>query len=154
MIYVPPCLRANMSYMPTSLCADVSMRPNFSLCTNMPINVPMCHTTCHCAIKGMTIFQLGVSTCKKKCQFFKHSSYEMLRKSLYYYYYITNLTLYLIIVIHIICICIIRKNCIMLHFYASFHIKEKCVEFLFLINFSRNENIKRSCLYLVSICYK
>ena len=94
----------------------------------VPYDVPIC-------LKGVTIFQLGVSTCIKTCQFFKYSSYEMLRKSLYYYYYIKNLTLCLIIVIHIICICIIRKKCIMIHFYASFHIKEKCVEFLVLLFF-------------------
>ena len=138
MIYLPPCLHANMSYMPRSLCANVSMRPNFSLCTNMPTNVPMCHTTYHCAIKGVTIFQLGVPTCKKTCQFFKHSSYKMLRKSLYYYYYIKNLTLYLIIVIHAICICIIRKNYIMLHFYVSmlhFILKKSVWNFYFLLFF-------------------
>ena len=36
-----------------------------------------------------------------------------------------------IIVIHMICIRIVHKSCIMLHFYSSCHIKEKCAEFLF-----------------------
>ena len=36
-----------------------------------------------------------------------------------------------IIVVHMICICFIHKNCIMLHFYTSCHIKEKCAGFLF-----------------------
>ena len=40
-----------------------------------------------------------------------------------------------IIVIHIICICIINKNCLILYFYTSCHIKEKFVEF-FLFSFS------------------
>ena len=31
-----------------------------------------------------------------------------------------------------ICICIVHKNCIILHFYTSCDIKEKCAEFLFL----------------------
>ena len=39
-----------------------------------------------------------------------------------------------IIVIHIICICIINKNCIIFYLYTSCHIKEKCVEF-FLFSF-------------------
>ena len=39
------------------------------------------------------------------------------------------------IVIHIICICIINKNCIILYFYTSCHTKEKCVEFFFFIMF-------------------
>ena len=38
-------------------------------------------------------------------------------------------------VIHMICIRIVRKSCIMLHFYSSCHIKEKCAEFLFFWNF-------------------
>ena len=29
-----------------------------------------------------------------------------------------------------ICICIVYKNCVILDIYTSFHIKEKCVEFL------------------------
>ena len=37
-------------------------------------------------------------------------------------------------VIHMICIRIVRKSCIMLHFYSSCHIKEKCAEFLFFWN--------------------
>ena len=40
-----------------------------------------------------------------------------------------------IIVMHIVCICIVHKNCIILHFYNSCHIKEKCVEFFFFIIF-------------------
>ena len=36
-----------------------------------------------------------------------------------------------IIVIHMICICIVYKNCIIPHLYNSCHIKEKCAEFLF-----------------------
>ena len=35
-------------------------------------------------------------------------------------------------VIHI-CICIVHKNCIIIHFYTSCHIKEKCVEFFFFL---------------------
>ena len=41
-----------------------------------------------------------------------------------------------IIVIHIICISIVHKSCIILHFYTSCHIKENCVEFFFYYFFS------------------
>ena len=40
-----------------------------------------------------------------------------------------------IIVIHMICICIVHENCIILHFYISSHIKGKCSEFLFFETF-------------------
>ena len=70
-----------------------------------------------------------------------------------------------IIVIHMICTCmciciwygsyIIHKNCIILNFYNSCRIKEKCVEFWFLKNFLclvKNENTKRPgfCTVLVT----
>ena len=40
-----------------------------------------------------------------------------------------------IVVIHIICICVVNKNCIILHFHTSCHIKEKCQEFFLFIIF-------------------
>ena len=40
-------------------------------------------------------FQLGVKTCQKACQFFKHS-YEMLKEISILYYYIKSSTLYLL----------------------------------------------------------
>ena len=45
---------------------------------------------------AVTIFQLGVPTCQKACQFFKHSSYEMLIEISILYYYIENSTFYFI----------------------------------------------------------
>ena len=54
-----------------------------------------------------------------------------------------------IIVIHIICICIIDKNCIILHFYTSYHIKENVwgtfhFSFFFLFcSLVRDANLKR-----------
>ena len=42
-----------------------------------------------------------------------------------------------IIVIHMICVCIVHENCIILHFYTSSHIKGKCLffeNFLFFIS--------------------
>ena len=52
--------------------------------------------------------------------------------------------------ISIMCICIVHKNCIILHFYTSCHIKEKCVEFSLFETFyslAGNENIKRHGFY-------
>ena len=40
-----------------------------------------------------------------------------------------------IIVIRIYIIYIVHKNCIILHFYTSCHIKEKCVEFFIFVIF-------------------
>ena len=45
---------------------------------------------------GVPIFQLGVPTCQKAFQFFKHSSYEMLSEISTLYCYIENSTFYLI----------------------------------------------------------
>ena len=115
------CLRANMVYVPTCL-------------RNGVVYV----STCQCANKraNVPVFQLDVPTCHMLWQFFKHSSYEMLRDVSILYYYIKKFYIILgIIVIHIICICIVHKNCIIFHFYTSCHIKEKCVEFLFLLFF-------------------
>ena len=49
---------------------------------------------------------------------------------------------------------IVHKNCFILHFYTSCHIKENCVEVFFFLFFFlfyslvRNENIKRLGFYL------
>ena len=40
-----------------------------------------------------------------------------------------------IIIIHIICICIVLKNCIIIHFYTSRYIKGNGMEIFFVINF-------------------
>ena len=63
---------------------------------NVPINVPMCfNLVCHIQ-NGMIIFLFGMSTCQKVCQFFKYSSYEMLREISIFYSYIKNSMLHLI----------------------------------------------------------
>ena len=97
-------------------------------------------------LSGLSIFQIGVPTCLRACQFFKHSSYEMIREISILYCYIEKF--YIIpdtIVIH--------KNYLVLHFYTSCHIKEKCVEFFFFVIFFsslvRNGNIKRPGFYKV-----
>ena len=59
-----------------------------------------------------------------------------------------------VIVIYIICIGIAHRNCVILHFYTSCHVKEKCLEFFFFIIFgylARNENIKRPSFYSLQV---
>ena len=85
---VPTCLR--------DLCASVfacqrGLRANVptcwcGLCANVPKACQLLIYTCQRANEranvpyGVSIFQLGVPTCQKVCQIFKHSSYEMLRE--------------------------------------------------------------------------
>ena len=55
-----------------------------------------------------------------------------------------------IIVVQLICICFIHKNCIILHFYNSCHIKEKFAGFFVfekLCSLVKNENTERPGLY-------
>ena len=79
--------------------------------------VPKCQKTCQRAIRsanvstwhvnmpnGVAVFQIGVPTCRRARQFFKHSSYEMLREISILYYYIKNSTLYLISYLYISCV--------------------------------------------------
>ena len=95
-------------------------RANFSfLHANVPYGVPL--------------FYLDVPTCQMVCQFFKHFCDQVLRMLSYKRLYI----LLDILVIHIICIFIVNKNCIILYPYtSSCNIKEKCVEFFFFYRFS------------------
>ena len=118
-------MRASITYVSTW-----QKRANFSfLRANVPINVPM--------------FQLGVPRTKRRANFSiwraslpkgvpifqtfllrntkENFDTSVLRKK---FYIILG-----IIVIHIICIYIVHKYCIILHFYTSWHIKEECVEF-------------------------
>ena len=51
-------------------------------------------------------------------------------------------------------ICIIRKDCITLHFYTPYHIKEKCAVlfcFLKLFYLLKNENTKRPGFYMLLV---
>ena len=98
-------------------------RANFSfLCASVPINVPACHTACHS-------FNLACH-CAKRCAKFQtflepNAKWNFYTLLLYKISYI----LLDIIVIHIICICIVNKTFIILHFYTSCHIKGKFVDF-------------------------
>ena len=107
MVYVPACLRARVVYVPTCLHASMvymstcQKRASFSfLRANVAINVPTYYTACQCfnlacqRANDVPIFQLGVPTCQKACQFYRHSSYEMLSEISILYYYIKNYTFY------------------------------------------------------------
>ena len=95
-VYVPTCLHASIVYVLTC-----QKRASCSfLRANVPINVPTCYTACHCFTWRANVpndvlnFELGVPTYQKACQFFRHSSYEMLSEISILYYYIKNYTFY------------------------------------------------------------
>ena len=88
-------------------------------------------------LNGVPIFQPAMATCQRAVQFFKHSSYEMLREMLYLYkkfYIILD-----IILIHIICICIVHITCIILYFQKLF------------CSLDRNRNIKTPGFYRLQV---
>ena len=106
---------------------------------------------------SVPVFHFGVPTCQKACLISKHPSYETIRETSTYtsllykkFYIILD-----IIVIHMICICIVHKNCIILHFYTSCRIKEKCAEFLFFLklfcSLVKNKNTKRFGFYTLLV---
>ena len=91
--------------------------------------------------KGVPIIQFGVPTCQRcanvstwpfnvpnSVPIFQTFLLQNAERNFY------TLLLYkkFYIILDMICICIVHKNCIILHFYTSCDIKEKCAEFLFL----------------------
>ena len=123
-----PCLCANVVYAPTCLRASVVYEPTWQKRANFSFLRSS-------VSYGLPFFYLGVPACHKGAKFFKHFCYQVLRKISILYYYIKNSTFYSISVIHIICICIVNKNCIIIYLYTACHIKEKCVEFFFFYYF-------------------
>ena len=125
-------LRANMLACQHGLRANVLKACQLLIFTcqraNKRFNVPY----------GVPVFQLGLPMCQTACQFFnlgcqrakRRASFSNIALTKYlgkFLYFILD-----IIVIHIICTCIIHKNCIILHFYISCQIKKKaCGIFLF-----------------------
>ena len=108
-------MRASITYVPTW-----QKRANFSfLCANVPINVPL--------------FQLGVPRIKRRANFSIWRASLPKGVPIFQTFLLQNTKenfdtlllhkkFYIIlgkIVIHIICICIVHKNCIILHFYTS-----------------------------------
>ena len=99
---VPAWLRAKVLACQRGICANVPKACQLPLFyANVPINMPAYH---------------------KACQFFKHSSYEIVKGNFYTLLHIKNFYIIIdIIVIHIKCICLLDKNCIILHFFTSCH---------------------------------
>ena len=129
MVYVPTCLRSNMS----KAC-------RFSIFTcqhvSVPYGVPICFNLECQRAKWRANFSTWRANVRKGVPIFQTFLFEML-KEIYILYYIKKFYILLdIIVINIICICIVNKTCIILHFYTSCYIKEKCVEIFFLLYFS------------------
>ena len=120
---VPAWFTCQLAYVSTcQKCAKFSI-----LRANVPNNV-----------QGVAMFQLGMPTCQtacrffnlacqsaKECQFFKHSSYEMLREISILYYYIKFYIVLDITLIHIMCVCIVHINCITLYFLKLFWALDK-----------------------------
>ena len=112
--YVPACQRG--------LCANV-----LACQRGLPANVPACQLlifTCQLSY-GVPLFHLGVPLFQTfLLRNAKENFYTLLLHKKCY-------ILLDIIVMHIICVCILIKNCIILYFFTSCHIKEKHVEFFF-----------------------
>ena len=122
---VPVCQRGLRG---NALGCQRGLRANFSLLrANVPINVPTCYTACQCFNSAC---QLAI---------WRASFSKVLRNAKWHFYTLLLYNkLYIlldIIVLNIICLYIVNKNWIILHFYTSCHIKEKCVEFFFFLFF-------------------
>ena len=124
--------------------------------TNVPINMPTCHTACQ-------YFRLVCQRAKRHANFsnwFVNLPTFLLRNDKGNFYTLLYKKFYIIldvIVIHIVCICIVHKNYIMLHLYTSCHIKEQYVELFLFYHFFpfcflvRNENIKKPGFYTLQV---
>ena len=136
--YVPG---TNVVYVPawfTCQRATSQKRANLSfLRANVSINLSRYHTACQCfnlagqrakwranfstwhanVLKGVPIFQAFL---------LRNAKWNFYTLLLYRKCYILH---------NIICICVVNKNCIILHLHTSCHIKEKCVDFFFFIIF-------------------
>ena len=104
----------------------------------------------------MPIFQLGLPTCQRAFQFFKHSSYEMLKEISVLYYCIINSISYLISCLYRSCVYVWYIK-IVLYFIYILHdaiLKKNVWSFCFLKLFCslvRNDNIKRPGCYTLQV---
>ena len=127
----------------------------------MPINLPTYH-------KAYQFFNLACQRAKQRANFSTWRANVPKRVPIFQTFLLPNAkgNLYTLLLykkfyiildiklISILCICIVHKNCIILHFYTSCHIKEKCVEFLLFETFYSlvgNENIKRHGFYTLQV---
>ena len=130
---VPACQRANGG----------------SLRATMLIKVPKCHTACQCfnvayqRAKRRAVFSTWRANVPKGVPVFQTFHLRNVKGNFYTLLYKKLYIILHIIVIHMICICIVHKNCIILHVM----LKKSVRNFYFFIIFSRIENIKRSRFY-------
>ena len=122
-----PGLFANVVYAPTCLLASVVYVPAWK----KRVNFLFLHSNVSYRLPFFFFFILACQRVNNGAKFFKHFCHQVLRKISILYYYIKNSTFYSISVIHIICICIVNKNCIIIYLYTTCRIKEKCLEFFF-----------------------
>ena len=120
MVYMPTCLRTSMFYVPT--CERAKSMPTFHF--YMPTYQKTCHEMCQ-------YFNLACQYAKRHANFstwhanvsiFKHSS-TLLNIPLHSYTLLLYKKFYIIldiILIHIMCICIVHVNCIILYFLKLF----------------------------------
>ena len=117
-VCMPTCFRASVVCVKTYLCANVPKACQLFIFTCQRAIRRAIVSTRRCNVpKGVPIFQILLSQNAKGVFYnlFLHKKF----------YFILD-----IIVIHIICLCILHKNCIMFHHYTSSHIEEQFVEFL------------------------
>ena len=112
-VHVPTFLRASVVYVSTFLrdivvyVTTCQVRSNFSFLRTNVTNVPSAirHANVSTWRANVPILELGVPTCQKACQFFKHVSYEMLKGISMLCYYIKN-SLYLTSNLYVSCVCV------------------------------------------------
>ena len=140
--YVPPWFTCERACVPPWFTCQRTCVPTCQKRAKFSFYLPTCQTACHC-------FNLACQRAKRRANFSTWRANVSKGVPIFQTFLVRNakenfctLLLYKklcilldIIVIHIICICIINKNYIILYFYTSCHTKEKCVEFFFFIIF-------------------
>ena len=127
-------------YMPTCQCAN--KRANVPMCqtcanySTWRINIPkVCqfsNLTCERA-KRRANFSFWHANLPNSVPVFLYSFYEILREISILYYYIKKSYIILdIIIIHMICVCIVHKKCIILHSILQVILKKGVRHFCFL----------------------
>ena len=101
--------------------------------------------------KGVPMFQLGPSTYETACQFFKHSSYKMLREISILYYYIKNSILYLIWYVYVSYIKIVLYFISILHVILKKSVRNFCF-WTFFCSLVKNENTNPCYGYVFEYC--
>ena len=133
-VHVPTFLRASVVYVSTFLrdivvyVTTCQVRSNFSFLRTNVTNVPSAirHANVSTWRANVPILELGVPTCQKAYQFFK----RFLRNAKGNFYALLLYKKFIIldvILIRIMCMCIVHKNCTILHFYTFHAILKKIV---------------------------